>query len=198
MKLNDKIDFVGHFTLKMFKADGSIDTYEEKNLIMDTARSNMANLVGGWDVAMPINRLVLGTDGHVGTNILDFKKVGENGFETIRTQTFSEELGNFNYQLPFDPNSSSNVKTVDADGFVEAAPLVTTTCEVQRTITDRVVTYVFTIPDTAANQDSGIGFAVAYTEAALYAGNKIFSLKTFPARVKEDTVRFEITWSIIF
>ena len=196
MKLTDNIEFVGHFSLKMFKADGSIETYEDKNLIMDSARSNMANLIGGWDIGIPISKLVLGTSGHVGTNILDFKQVGENGFETVRTETFSEEIDTFNYQLPFNVTSSTNTVTVDAEGFVETAPLVTSTCTVQRTISDRVITYIFTIPDTAANQDGGA--AVAYTEAALYAGSNIFSLKTFPARVKEDTVRFEITWSIIF
>ena len=39
---------------------------------------------------------------------------------------------------------------------------------------------------------------MSYTEAALYAGDNIFSMKTFPARVKEDTVKLEITWSIVF
>lgn len=198
MKLNDKIDFVGHFSMKIFKADGSVEVYEDKNLIMDLARSNMAELVGGYDIGLPINRFVIGTKGHVGTDILDYIQVGTSGFETTRTQLFSEELSEFNYQIPFDcTGATATVLDDAAEGYIDGDAGNTQTCKVQRTVSDRTVTYIITIPDNAGNA-SGESPVVAYTEAALYAGTDIFSMKTFPARVKEDTVKFEITWSIIF
>jgi len=53
---------------------------------------------------------------------------------------------------------------------------------------------VVTVPVENANE-TGV---VAYTEAALYSNEEMFSMKTFPARVKENTVKFIITWSIMF
>lgn len=57
-------------------------------------------------------------------------------------------------------------------------------------------TFKFTIPQTQGNGESGS--VVAYTEAALYCDEKIFSMKTFPARTKDDSLEYVITWVITF
>jgi len=206
MNLKDRIDFKGHFKVQIFKNDGSIETYEDKNLIMDTARSNMAELVGGYSEGHHIDKFVLGNKGHNGTDILDYKKVGANNeFVSNRTKLFAQDplyddannKDSFVYEISF--NTASDAATAvdsNAVGKIEGNT-ETHTCEVQRVVVDRSCTYTITIPDYAGNK-IGEGEVVAYTEAALYADEAIFSMKTFPARVKEDTVKFVITWSIIF
>jgi hypothetical protein len=204
MILKDKIDFQGHFSVKAFKKDGSVEVYEDKNLIMDTARSNMAELVGGFTNGEPIDKFVLGNKGHKGTDILDYKKVGDtDGFVSTRAALYAE-IGdnadngkdNFVYEIRFDAKSNTASTTVAAQGTIKDAG-DNEACEVRRVVTSRTCTYTITIPDYAGNK-AAAGDVVAYTEAALYAGDDIFSMKTFPARVKEDTVKFEITWAIIF
>ena len=206
MNLKDNIDFVGHFAIKVFKKDGSIEEYQDKNLIMDRARQNMAQLVGGVVnggdkvEGQPINKFVLGNEGHVGDNILDYKKVGSNGFDSTRTSLFSEE-GDDNseyYTLTFDPKGGSTKANIKATGVNSNKDGNEDGCTLKRTVSAQTCTYVITIPDACANNSSGDTSVIAYTEAALYAGDDIFSMKTFPARVKEDTVKFEITWSIVF
>ena len=206
MILKDKIDFQGEFKIKMHKKDGSIEEYTDKNLIMDKARSNMAELVGGYTQGVPIDKFVLGNKGHNGTDILDYKKVGANGeFVSTRTMLFAEDDAyneandkeSFSYEISFNVQSDTSLKDdQNAVGSIKGSD-ETHECEVQRVVADRTCTYTITIPDFAGNQ-AGEGAVVAYTEAALYAGQDIFSMKTFPARVKEDTVKFVITWSIIF
>jgi len=212
MLLKDKIDFYGVFSVKAYDAAGNIvDEYTEKNLIMDEARKNMAQLIGGVTTAgdiqgSKIDKFVIGTLGHVGTDILDYKKVGENGFDSTRTALFSEATtGAKNYRIPFDVSGGLDV-TVNATGTMYSGGSSsftdpTNAISVQRVVGGdfgRTVTYTVTIPATCANSGDVSNPVVAYTEAALYAGGEIFSMKTFPARVKEDTVKFEITWSIIF
>ena len=108
MILNDQVNFVGVFSIKAFNADGTVDEYTEKNLIMDEARRNMAQLVGGVTSTgdtrgMHINQFVLGTKGHNGTDILNYIKVGDAGFTSARTSLFSEATtGAKNYRIGFD------------------------------------------------------------------------------------------------
>lgn len=208
MILNDQVNFVGVFSIKAFNADGTVDEYTDTNLIMDGARRNMARLVGGVTTAgdvqgMCINQFVLGTKGHNGTDILNYIKVGDAGFTSARTSLFSEATsGAKNYKITFAPAGGTDVTDTNATGqmFSGAAAGTVDAAKntVRRVVSDRTVTYTITVPATNANSGDAVNPVVAYTEAALYAGDEIFSMKTFPARVKEDAVKFEITWSIIF
>jgi len=220
MKLQDNTDLRGEFSIKAYKKDGSVEVYSDKNLIMDDARVNMAKLIGGLTLGTPINKIVLGTKGHVDPNIIDYKLVGEHNFISSRQFIFSEDIAadgalgapsadgstipNFSYEITFDTASSSlDYTDVNAQGSISNVGKTITdpnpavnVCSVQRIINNRTCTFIVNIPDYAAN--SATDGTVAYTEAALYAGPDIFSMKTFPARVKENTVRLELTWSIIF
>lgn len=215
MQLKDNIHsskIEGIFKIKSIYADGTFDEYVEQNLIMDEARSNMAQLIGGvttvGDVkGEPINKIVLGTLGHHGSDILDYIAVGgtegEHTFDSTRTALISEETaGAKNYVITFAPEGGTLVSDTNAEGQMYEGDTWlftdTTMNTVQRQVLNRTVTYTITIPADNANSDDPETPIVAYTEAALYAEGEIFSMKTFPGRVKENTVKFIITWSIIF
>lgn len=203
MKLNDNIDFMGVFTIKVVHADGTIDEETTKNLIVNSARTNMAKLIGGQSEATPINKIVLGTQGHT-DSILNYKEVGSDGFDTTRTQLFSEETDVTdynNYSIIFDTNGVDDIVSVNGVGTmylgVTEEYTDTTQIPITRTINDRTVTYSITIPAACANP-SVTGSAIAYTEAALYAGDNMFSMKCYSARVKDSDVKLIISWSIVF
>lgn len=198
-KVLDTIKVRGEFAITLIKEDGTTEKYEEKNLIMDLARETMAELLGGYSDGKIINKFVLGTKGNVGDNILQYIRVGENGFDTTRTKLFSEEDSSAQYfTLTFNPSSSSSDTTVTGNGIMRGqSSSDAQQCEIERTVSGRVLTMTFKIPKEAANDPSGDN-PIAYTEAAMYCGDKIFSMKTFPARVKEASVSMEIVWSIIF
>ena len=217
MILNDNMDVWGEFLIRSYKADGSIEEYAEKNLIMDKARSNMAELVSGWSSGVPMTRFLIGTKGHNPdtNNVLEAIQVGANNFVSTRTNIFSQEEGSFYYTLSWDPTNpvdsdfttpiswtGGGVLTSYAKGNKYSQTGVevgaeNTACPLQIEVLDRTIKYTFTVPEIAANGDDGQS-VIAFTEAALMSGDDIFSMKTFPARVKENTVKFEIVWSIIF
>lgn len=215
MKLNEKVDFYGVFSVKSLDKDNNvIEEYTEKNLIMDNARKNMAELIAGVSTtSSPINRFVLGTAGHIGSDILNPKVVGGvEGFESGLNSLFSEANNGFNYSITFEPSGGDDVEDsaaigsrfvgTGADNIPGTDPATNEESNFntvrRQVIAPSTVTYTITIPATNANPTDPAQTSIAYTEAALYAGDDIFSMKTFPARVKEETVTFEITWSIIF
>lgn len=204
MVLSDKIDFRGHFSITTIKSDGTSEIYEEKNLIMDVAREHMANLIAGVTCA-PINCLKLGNKGHVGDNVLEFKAVGSQGFDSTRVKMFSESDSTaVVYTIDFDPVEAiasldpiTGVITPYTPQATSIGGLTTSTSSVLVTITGRSVTYTIEIPELGGNSTSTSPI-VPYTEAALYVDDKIFSMKTFPARIKDSSVKIVVKWSIIF
>ena len=137
---------------------------------------------------------------------MNYKRVGENGFTSTRTRLFSEENSSaLNYLIEFSVAGGSDV-TVEVDGKRRNGLTVITTESTVKNIVRRIVggdkgrtvTYEITIPAENGNSGDPANPVVAYTEAALYAGDDIFSMKTFPARVKENTVELKVIWSIIF
>lgn len=67
-----------------------------------------------------------------------------------------------------------------------------------------VCQFVFVIPKNQANSqhnanDVGFNSEISiFTEAGLYVNGRLFSMKTFPAKVKDDTTELKVTWRIIF
>jgi hypothetical protein len=57
---------------------------------------------------------------------------------------------------------------------------------------------VFTIDIATAAGNSQNDTTSVFTEAALYANGRIFSMKTFKAKVKDSTVLLRIVWTITF
>jgi hypothetical protein len=216
MNFKDKVNCVGQFSIKSIDENNKvIDEYTEKNLIMDEARVNMAQLIGGVSSSSdPINLFVIGTAGHVGTDILDYKKVGENFFDSTREGLYSEIDPNdisgglsdvtdagYNYRISFNPDGDADLDLTPTGTMYNGVTVGATdgvVNTINRLVVDRTVTYTITIPATNGNSNDLGNPLIAYTEAALYASGSIFSMKCFPARVKEDTVKFVIVWSIIF
>lgn len=210
MEFKDDVGFTGIFKIESIDIDNNIiDVYEDLNLIMDSARSNMAQVIGGvttGNIGAKIDKFVIGTLGHVGTDILDAKNVDEDGFVSTRTSLFSEEgIVAKNYSIPFDATGGADVTILTTGSMYEGTVLDFTdaadSSSVQRVVggtNGRTLTYSIDIPINAGNSDDPLEPVIAFTEAALYAGDDIFSMKCFSARVKEDTVKLSVTWSIIF
>lgn len=57
------------------------------------------------------------------------------------------------------------------------------------------VTFKFELGTEYGNGDDGTR---SYTEAGIFAGDDIFCMKTFPAKIKDETVIFRIYWTITF
>lgn len=57
---------------------------------------------------------------------------------------------------------------------------------------------IFTIDVVTAAANSQSANMSIFTEASLYSGAEIFSLKTFPAKIKDNTVALQIVWTISF
>jgi len=173
----------GHFELKCLNKNGEvIDHYEEKNLIMNTASSIVGKMISGLNGTY-INKLVLGTQGHIPGNIL-IPKTEEEGFVSDRTQLFSEESGEYNFPITFSIDAFSGIgRSVTGGSSAQVTQL-----------TPSSIQYQFEIPYAEAN-DAGIAI---FTEAALYADDEIFSMKTFKGKIKDDSVAIVIVWTINF
>jgi hypothetical protein len=204
--LADTINFIGDFTISEYNAkDELLASYSDKNLIMDAARKNMAELIAGLANGKVINRFILGTRGHVGTDLLVPKEVGgsytEGNFDSSRLKLYSEEApaGTPYWYVDFTPNPLGGNSTI-SNVFNTVNGLETITdVNVSIGVAGKETTYTVTIPVSSANKTTG---PVAYTEAGLVSVSggdvDLFSMKCFPARVKEDTVKLIIVWKIIF
>lgn len=182
--------FKGHLRIELIDKNGKIvDLFDDPNMIMDTARQNMAQAMSGSTAFSPINKVVLATEGH-GTDILT-PKTGDDGFIKERTELFGETSNTYSYNIEFTPPvTGSGVCTIVAEDDVNETP-----SEITQTLTNYDTTYLINIPIASANSPEG---AVIYTEAALYAGSKIFSMKTFKGKIKDDSVSIRITWKISY
>src|SRR5574344_1109671 len=90
----------GHIIVESIDKDGNIDRYEEDNLIMDSARLSVSSTIAGVSNSVPMNKFVIGTEGHVTGDYLT-AKTEVDGFISSRTELFSEELSSFFYPIEF-------------------------------------------------------------------------------------------------
>lgn len=208
---------VGHFSIQMLnKAGEVIDSYEDNNLVVNDARAAMSALLSGKKDSVGITTLVLGTKGHneKDNNILIPKPVGQDGYDENRTQLFSEEQGTpFFYTIKWDPKALKDAGdsavefTADTVEFVakgQRKKQVGTESDAENakipvkiTLQGNSVQYEFTIPEQYANGADG-NRVVAYTEAGLKCGEKLFSIKCFSGKIKEASVSIRVIWKIIF
>ena len=176
----------GHIIIECLDKSGAvIDRFEKNNLIMDNARNAMTKLAAKITGSAPINKFVIGTSGHITGNYLT-PKTEVQGFVSSRTRLFSEEVPSYTYPIVFtNPGSvSGNCAIVSEPDSGTVISLLTTTNSIQYTIEI----------DSAAANNTGI---VVFTEAALYAGSDIFSMKCFPGKIKDNTVSLRIIWKIL-
>lgn len=177
----------GYFKIESIDLNGNvIDTFEQQNLIMDEARRTFPKYLAGIADTNVINKLVLGTNGHIAGDILAPKN-DITGFVSDREMLFSEETGvqgqDFEV-LTFNPNGVNGSSVLCDDGV----------SEVRITVIDTDVIYEIDVHNTAANGDG----TIIFTECAFYTGDKIFSMRTFKGKIKDDSVSLRITWKILF
>lgn len=90
--MKDLMKFKGHFAIQTIDADNQvIDQWEDNNMIMEVARTTMSKILSQINGGITINKLILGTNGHVGSSIT-IPKTSNEGFVSDRDRLFSEEL----------------------------------------------------------------------------------------------------------
>lgn len=179
----------GHITVECIDRDNNvIDKFESNNLIMDASRIAMARMTAGINTSSKINKFILGTKGHVGEDYLSVKTEVD-GFVGTRTSLFSEESNDYTYSINFSPTGVEDGQcTIDSETNIGGGSTV------YLNVDNKTVEYTIQIFENAAN-NTGIN---VFTEAALYAGNNIFSMKCFPGKIKDNTVSLKIVWKIMF
>jgi len=262
----EKFNFKGHFKIEMLDKNRQvIDVYEDPNLIMTLARTTMSEIFTNLNTGF-VNKFVIGTNGHIGTNLLTPKTANENFVDT-RTTLFSTPI-----TTPASPTVLTNtiaqiyegdiyyVSNATVPGYYEYVGAPATNLQVTQTALDNAALFViftpsnptmtpyqyainFTIPGTNNNITTGdpalivsesdstgtlapTGSIVnvlhsgtsttfnielsntagngqnltnsAFTEAALFSGNNIFSMKTFVGKIKDNTTTLRVAWTITF
>ena len=208
-KLSDNFQkpIEGYFTIERIDKNTNevIDRYESENKIMRDSKVSMKKAMKGDTVnsgeAIMINTLVLGTRGHDGN--------------LLQPKTFSYELSDLfavSESYPVYPVTFDRLGTVVNEGYDPSLPgsggtptLINIYTE---TSTDNeTIVYEFVINEDSANDN---GNPIAYTEAAFYTNvnqnlgitdpeyGRIFSMRTFPAKIKDSSTQLKITWRIIF
>ena len=213
----------GHFCIEVVNKNTGkvIDSYEDNNLIVNKARFSMSKLLANHPdtVVRPTSGITgfkIGTRGHntQTDNILEPKIVGQDGYDESREKLFSQEaVDAFYYSISWDPKNLQNEAgapaawqndsiTFIAKGQKKAqtgAEVDAENAKIPVTIllgTDSVK-YTFEISEAWMN-GSNSNSVVAFTEAGLFTGSDLFSIKCFPAKVKDNQTLFRIHWKIIF
>jgi len=190
----------GYFKIQLHNKSGDLlEEYEDKNLIVNSARTNIAKLVCGFTGGSSINKFIIGTNGWV-NDVLTPKTIVDGLVPTV-TELFAEtpstdpDYQNYTYSIEFDGTASNNGfrnVTWETDRTTDNQTVST----VSVTETDNSVTYVITIPSSVAN-NVPTNFA-SFTEAGFYCGNTLFNIKTFPVKVKDSSTQITITWVLSF
>lgn len=186
----DKINFKGHLTIQAIDKSGNIiDQWADNNMIMENARINMAELISGMSTGNYINKIVLGTEGNKTGDYLTPKDETD-GFVKERTQLFSEESGGYHYAINFSSTGSNGNFTLLSED--DSSTGESSVINVVQTNSD--VTYTIDLPGLNGNNTG----TVVYTEAALYAGTQIFSMKCFKGKIKDESVQLRVVWKLMF
>lgn len=176
----------GYFKIETLDLDGNVkETFEQHNLVVNNARQVLAKHMAKRSV-IPINKLVLGTKGHIDGNYTSPKTQTE-GFNGTRTQLFAQESGEFCYNINFNPPAANGDAAVTEDDAGAGTKVVVN-------YSNNTITYEITIPALAGNGSGTVG----YTEAAMFAGDDMFCMRTFGVRSKDISSVLKITWVLIF
>lgn len=195
----------GEFYFEAIRDGKVIDSYEDKNLVVDGARAILASLISGINKPVPINKLSLGTLGYneqfdkFTPKVVDAEyQVGAQTvkFDSTRSKLFSQDLGSDTLDLSFDSIGNEDIQqTVSLNASYGTSEIETSTSTVEISCTCNSVIYKFEI-EQGVGHGGGDGSVTAYTEAGLFADNIMFATKTFSAKVKDNSTKFIITWKI--
>lgn len=192
MELNDNISKVkGKFSLLLVdEYNNIVDKYEDNNLIVDTSKMQMAQILGKLTTNTYINNIRLGSKG-VKSGTLTPKDYTD-GFTPARTKLFTEDGSSGIYKIQFTPTGTNGT---NATIISEDTPGTTTPSTINIVNTSNTIKYIITIPRENGNTTAG---SYQYSEAGLYLDNILFAMKVFPTRVKTNALKMIINWTIIF
>ena len=189
----------GYFKIESIDKNGNvIDSFENHNIVVDTARVVFAKLISGISTQNVINKLVLGTQGHIGNDILT-PKTEKEGFDHTKTDLFClrdpDKKGDTWNEITFTPSGNMAITSASdvRDGTNDHS-----TVDIQLRgldISEPCISYIFNISADAFN---GSGNGVIYTEAGLFSDDNLIATRVFKGKVKDQTVSFRITWNLIF
>jgi len=171
--------------------------YSEQPVITVTEGSN-ADL-RKWDIVKYYNKYYRYTGEDKVLPITDTAINGEDFVQTSKPYYY-----NINFSLEGNTYDGTNL-TIGASKDNRCGCTVSIPEDVSEDILKQTICqFVFTIPKSQANNqhnasEAGFNSEVSlFTEAGLYVNGRLFSMKTFPAKVKDDTTELKITWRIIF
>ena len=213
----------GFFKIETYENGKLTDTFEEKNMIMKASKRSVRNSIGGkgsnvieptdYQGQIKMSTFIMGDMGNVSDNILAPKS-----FSYDREDLFSVEDPNGKpYPITFRDDGTGNI-IVDREGYDPKYPISNpessnVTINFNSGPDTEELEFIIEIPEGNAVTSGNVA---VFTEAALYTNldmniidftgtnptiNKygtIFSMRTFPAKVKTDTTAFRIIWKIIF
>jgi hypothetical protein len=195
----------GEFSIDSMKDDEVIDSFEDRNLVVDGSRAIISALLAGINNPLQLNKLKLGTMGHDSQfdkftpKVVDTEyQVGAEivKFDATRTKLFCEDYEEDTLDMEWltVPNSDTNqiLPLVISYGLSEYE---TSESQVDVTVTCNSVIFQFTI-ERGVGHGSSENSIMTYTEAGLYADSILFATKTFPVKVKDSATKFIITWKI--
>jgi hypothetical protein len=185
----DTIKVKGFFSIERYDVytNTLLDVFDKQNLVMNVGRSKLASISAGFSNNI-INKIVLGTKGHVDGNLLQ-PKTEADGFNSSLTKLFSQADSSFTYTINFTPTTNGGQALVSED-TKGAGSIVTVTQ------TDDIINYEIDLNENAGNNINGS--IVGYTEAGMFMGSTLFAMRTFPVRSKDSGIRFKIKWSFVF
>jgi hypothetical protein len=109
VELKDTVSLRGIFTMTVYKEEGAnrkiIETFEDRNLIVNMARVSMAHLIAGDVARRSMLSIAFGTNGNTPT--VD---------DTDITDPFVKELGGVTYPQAGQARFSWNLTTSEANG----------------------------------------------------------------------------------
>jgi len=206
----------GFFKLECLDKEGNIiDSFEQQNMIMQKSKATVANsTMGQYPQQDFINKIVLGDGGSDNGNLL----VGRD-FSFTRINLFAEQNVGETFTILFNPlgragNGTAPTLAEFYTGDITAPGTSTVDINI---INNSTIQYVFDISPGSGNSGGGNGVK-PWTEAALYTrrddnvdystdsetigspakNGNIFAMRTFPAKIKDATTTFRITWEIVF
>ena len=258
--LRDKLDGIlhtdaykttceGHFHLDCLdKNDNVIDSFDDHNIIVTTARQSMAEIFFKSDCKYA-HKLVIGTRGC--KEISNFRAKDElDGVVKERTRIFSETDGNIYSQgttlehvnkgdifainigdgvYYYEADNSYEYLTLDEESlknckFTETAPYYYSLSFALNGIDSGIYDNLCTSGNNdivrAEQKDTSVIFyfyidtengnkqyndkeiydipTTLFNEAGLYVNDRLFAMRTFPSKIKDESVKLRIIWTITF
>lgn len=198
MSFQDRVQMVGHLNIKSVRDGQVVEEFEEKNMIMDTARETMARLLYDKNTGFSINKFGIGISGKVpSTDPVDPTDID---LDSIGSPTANST--GYSYIIDMATKEGTHY---NGTGVVGTADSTLNVFNANYVAGSSTVTYSIEIPEPNAMYNKSGSDGYNFDEVALYCSIddtrtnfKIFSKKYMGIRFKDENTKLVITWSINF